>query len=370
MEQIFPRSFGNSNQIKEYCRIEEISKNISFIDAQVPKSLTDSYCNPGWDIIDRKGKMWRPILGMLVGKIFENNFITSDDTAYRLLFCIEILHNSSLILDDIEDKSELRRNKKCVHILYGEDISINCGVSMLIIPVRRLINIINNEAKLYPEITNQNIVGKLTESYFQEMTSIHIGQALDIEMKYKRIPQIDTYNDIVLCKTGVFPRLIIKWMLSIMKIETLPYIDYKNRRYSIKDYFLEISDHLSIAFQIKDDLSNLEVSDVSANKGMIGEDIYEGKQSLMVLHSLNHSAKTGQTELRDELIYILKEHTKDQAKISRAISIMKELGSLEFANQRIEIHLKKCLDLCHNLRTLPVNKQGVDDLINLVTFLI
>ena len=62
-------------------------------------------------------------------------------------FC-EITHNGSLIIDDIEDNryiifnkiffSEIRRNKKCVHILYGEDVSINAGNFIYFAPFLKL----------------------------------------------------------------------------------------------------------------------------------------------------------------------------------------------------------------------------------------
>ena len=41
-------------------------------------------------------------------------------------FC-EILHNASLIIDDIEDNSDFRREKKCIHKIYGIDVSINAA---------------------------------------------------------------------------------------------------------------------------------------------------------------------------------------------------------------------------------------------------
>lgn len=42
----------------------------------------------------------------------------------------EMIHNGSLVIDDIEDKSDFRRGKECLHKLYGQDIAINVGCYM------------------------------------------------------------------------------------------------------------------------------------------------------------------------------------------------------------------------------------------------
>ena len=49
-------------------------------------------------------------------------------------FC-EIVHNATLIVDDIEDDSKIRRDKACLHLIYGIDISINVGMFMCFAPL-------------------------------------------------------------------------------------------------------------------------------------------------------------------------------------------------------------------------------------------
>lgn len=48
---------------------------------------------------------------------------------------IECIHNGSLIVDDIEDNSEVRREKPCVHKIYGVDVSINAGNMLYFAPL-------------------------------------------------------------------------------------------------------------------------------------------------------------------------------------------------------------------------------------------
>jgi len=46
-----------------------------------------------------------------------------------------LLYKRSLIVDDIEDKSEFRRSKPCIHKIYGDDVSINAGNSIYFLPM-------------------------------------------------------------------------------------------------------------------------------------------------------------------------------------------------------------------------------------------
>jgi len=67
-------------------------------------------------------------------------------------FC-EVIHNGSLIIDDIEDDSSIRRNRECVHKLYGVDISINAGNFMYYSPMLAIYN-----SPKYPKALKDELV--------------------------------------------------------------------------------------------------------------------------------------------------------------------------------------------------------------------
>lgn len=69
------------------------------------------------------GKAWRPILMCLVTDALGGN----RDLVMPLSVLCEMAHNGTLMVDDVEDDSRMRRGKPCIHITYGVDIAINAG---------------------------------------------------------------------------------------------------------------------------------------------------------------------------------------------------------------------------------------------------
>ena len=85
-------------------------------------------------------------------------------------FC-EVIHNGSLIVDDIEDDSSVRRNRECVHKLYGVDVSINAGNFMYYAPMLAIYN-----SASYPKALKDELV----QIYLEEIVQLHVGQGWDI----------------------------------------------------------------------------------------------------------------------------------------------------------------------------------------------
>ena len=337
LNEVFPQSINSYKQLSKYLSLSNISPNIK-VPGRIPlTSFNKSILNPGWSMLGRGGKQWRPLVGLITSNMFVNDLqnVNKHSNLYKLLFITDIIHNASLILDDIEDKSEMRRGKKCVHLQFGEDISINAGISMLIFPINYLLSTISK----YPN--NIHLKGKIAEHYFNELTSIHLGQGWDIQMKCTDLPTVQTYIDTVLCKTGVCPRLIVK----MVKVYVEEFLNIKTG--VLFNDILDLIDDLSVAFQIWDDLMNLRPSTVSKNKNKIGEDITEGKLTIMVLHSLHKNNK-----YRKRLMNILMKNTKDQNEINEAIDIMHKNGSIAYSERVKDLYLekfeKKCKDIMFN----------------------
>lgn len=364
---IFPEKINSTNDFKNYLNLPQISKNISINSDLQINSINESIFFPCNDLIKRGGKKWRPMFGLIISNYLNQDiscFSPNGIMIYKLLHLTELLHNASLIIDDVEDKSKVRRGDKCVHLKYGEDIAINAGISMFYFPIRNICATIDDD-----------VLGmRIMRAYLEEMSAIHIGQGWDIEMKIdRRVPNVENYRDTVLFKTGVFPRLIIKFIEAVSSGSVSK--SSKGKFNVVVELLKDLADSMSVGFQIKDDLLNITESELAKNKGAIGEDITEGKLTLMVIHALNGKNRDDGGEIMNKdagrLKEILMMKTEDHRLIMEAIEIMDRNKSLKYAEDIMIGEINKCMEICQTLRRFgEFNTDAIDDLEELVNYLI
>jgi len=118
----------------------------------------------------------------------------------------EIVHNGSLMVDDLEDKSLLRRGQPCTYIKYGEDYAVNAGTFMYYAPICRIDKF----------ISDPTVQRDIIRVYNSELMNLHFGQNWDIHWHNGNImPTEDQYLQMVINKTSVLPRLCLS-MISII----------------------------------------------------------------------------------------------------------------------------------------------------------
>ncbi|EPS35036.1 hypothetical protein PDE_10001 [Penicillium oxalicum 114-2] len=212
---------------------------------------------------------------------------------------IELLHTASLLIDDIQDSSKLRRGQPVAHSLFG---------------IPQTINSANNA---YFEA--QNELHKLNDPravqiFTEELLRLHRGQGMDLYWRDSMIcPSEEEYLDMVADKTGGLFRLAIK----LMQCSSFSTYDY-----------VPLVDLMGVIFQIRDDYQNLQSGTYIQNKGF-GEDLTEGKFSFPIIHGLNHGTQSLQ------LFNILKQKTEDVSVKRYALSIMEAAGSFAYCRARL-----------------------------------
>ena len=97
-----------------------------------PESCNKGIAAPILDLINRGGKRWRPLLMLLCYDIIKTN--SNNEKIKEFTPLVEIIHNGTLMVDDVEDNSESRRGKPCINKLFGIDIAINAGNFMYYFP--------------------------------------------------------------------------------------------------------------------------------------------------------------------------------------------------------------------------------------------
>ena len=224
----------------------------------------------------------------------------------------EVIHNGTLMVDDIEDASEFRRGKPCTYKIYGLDIAVNAGNAMYYLP---LLPLIKNKEKISKEK-----LCKVYEIYVQEMISLSLGQAMDIAWN-KGIANADKLEErdyLQMCayKTGTLARMSAKIAAVLADANE-----------ELTDKLGHFAESIGIAFQMQDDILDLTGEEFAEKKGGRGQDITEGKRSLIVIHTL----KVANAKDRNRLIEILNMHTSDQKLKDEAIKIMEKYGSINYA---------------------------------------
>ncbi|KAL4943167.1 isoprenoid synthase domain-containing protein [Aspergillus oleicola] len=172
---------------------------------------------------------------------------------------VECLHHSSLMLDDIEDDSTLRRGKPCTHMLYGNAQTINAA----------------NYAFVNAFAEVQNLRSPLAAGIFiREVQNMHRGQSLDLSWKYHTYcPTVDEYMMMIDNKTGAMFRLCVQ----LMQAEsTIPC-----QHAAPSDFVTQLGRY----FQIRDDYQNLVSTEYTNQKGFC-EDLDEGKISLPLIYTV------------------------------------------------------------------------------------
>ena len=225
---------------------------------------------------------------------------------------IEHFHTAALIHDDIADEATLRRGEPCLHLTEGLGLAINMGDLAL--------SLVNGAVVKDPFLTDAVKVRVVTELI--EMTRRTIeGQALDLgwarDERYDISP--DDYLAMATHKTAHYSGAVPLAVGAIIGGGTEEQIA------ALRDYGL----HTGLAFQIQDDLLNIEGDADVVGKDFCS-DITEGKRTLMVVHALGASPQ------RERLIDILSSKTSDADDLREAVSIMREAGSLDYARAYAE----------------------------------
>lgn len=249
---------------------------------------------------------------------------------------VNMLHNASLLIDDIEDNSELRRGQPVAHKIYGVPQTINTANYVFFLAYKELLKLRDQASHPLPDID-----AIVTE----ELLSLHRGQGLEILWRDSlNCPSEVDYIAMVNNKTGGLLRIGIKLMMAC------------STNYVGIDY-VPLVNMIGIFFQIRDDFMNLQSTEYSRNKGF-AEDLTEGKFSFPIVHGVHSDPFNRQIlnvlqkrptnpELKLHIIEYLRNETKS---FSYTVSVLDNLEAQtrqEIARLGGNQTLEKIMDLLH-----------------------
>ncbi len=289
-----------------------------------PDALTEMLSKPFWDLTSRKGKRWRPLFGLL-----SLESMGVDPEPYEQLICcaMEINHAGALIIDDIEDNSSMRRGEECIHLRYGQDLSINAGCTLYFLPYLLI--------EKHPHL-NEEQKRKLYEVMHKIMIKAHFGQAMDIfwsrNLTQKNLQSWsrDSLGDKILqmyaYKTGAAVEGGSEAACVIANADEKIYRAFKSMALT-----------LGTAFQIVDDIHNFNTSPEWTKQ--TGEDISSGKLTY-VIHKAIQSLEKKETDRLLSIICSKKMRTKPD-EIKTASQIIRESGTLSSCKKEAQEMIDK-----------------------------
>ncbi len=303
-------SYVNS-RIKEYLTTKSSDKYIERLLGRAAykydnDAITKSILEPSWYLFNLGGKRWRPVLMLLMIEALGGN----PEHFVEFSIIPEIIHNATLIHDDIEDDSPTRRGAPAVHVKFGLDVSLNLGDFLYYFPLVALLD----SKKLDMETKS-----RMLEIYAREMLRVTTGQATDIAwhrflVNPFKITEAE-YLEMCYNKTGVLAQMACKLAGALCNVDENTLV--KLGRFGAT---------VGVAFQIQDDVLNIYESKVSKSKGGVGDDISEGKITLLVIYTL----RKADAKDKKRLTQILKMHTKNRRLIFEAIDIIKKYDAREY----------------------------------------
>ncbi len=294
---------------------EEIIKFSTSLEA--PSELVKA----SFHLIKSGGKRIRPFLLIKSTELMGG----SEEDALPAAVAIELLHNFTLIHDDIMDRDEFRRGVKTTHVVFGEPLAIIAGDFLFS-------NVFTILANSYDSVT----ACKLIKIFSDASNLICMGQTMDI-LPDKYILTNEDYFRMVYWKTGALIEAACK-SGGVIAGAT-------DREIEILSMF---GRKAGIAFQIADDLLGV-IGDPAITGKPVGSDIRNGKKTLLVLYTLNKLSNSD----REYFLKVFGNENASDEDIKRVIKLMEETGVFEYAREYMENLIKEAISY---LRKLPPNE--------------
>ncbi|CCG82208.1 Geranylgeranyl pyrophosphate synthase [Taphrina deformans PYCC 5710] len=220
---------------------------------------------------------------------------------------VEMLHTASLLIDDVEDSSDLRRGRQAAHLKYGPASTINAANYVYF-----------SAMALIRSTGNAGVIA----IYEEEILNLHRGQGLELFWRDGCCgrasgfvsPSEGEYLDMVNNKTGGLLRMAVRLM------QALSPGDGPRHGHG----YVPLANLVGILFQVRDDYMNLASPQYCREKGFC-EDLTEGKFSFPIIHAIRESHPLS-LRLREILI----SKTSDVAVKVEACEILRQVGSLEY----------------------------------------
>jgi geranylgeranyl pyrophosphate synthase/predicted secreted hydrolase len=264
--------------------------------------------NPLRDIALRGGKAWRSYALLACMEA-----VGADPDRYRHWLALpEILHSGSLIIDDVQDRSTVRRGGPACHVVYGEASAINVGG---VAPYLALTAILADNLPISLRID-------IYEIFHQTMRAAYLGQALDVMGLHDLLPVVVETGDARALEEAVLTMHRLKSAVPPAALARMA-VRIARGTSAQEKVLAGLFEAYGLAFQIVDDVLNLR--GFEGERKNRGEDLVEGKITAPVAKAFGRLDREG----RVALFSVLSAGSRDAAAVESAIALLERCEALD-----------------------------------------
>ncbi len=316
----------------------EIQKRKKIIDIELEELFRDKdHClweNMAWYPL-AGGKKLRPFLCMVSCGAFGGE----EEDALIPGLSIELIHNFTLVHDDIMDDDDLRRGRITLHNKEGLPTAINVGDALFALSFRLISEMDDDPVKI------KRILYEISNAILK------VAEGQEEDMRFEKTFDIaeEEFIDMIEKKTSYLFRAAARCG-AIVADAPEEHIEHMG----------EYARKMGIAFQVQDDYLDLKGEETDLGKP-VGSDIKEGKRTLMVIHALENLERDD----KERLIEIL-ENECNLTDVHDAIDLLEKNDSIEYCRRLAKDYACEAKE---QIEFLPNNQQK-RLLISLVDFMI
>lgn len=281
-------------------------------------------------IVAPTGKRLRPLLCLLSCEAAGGNW----EKAVPAAAALELVHNFSLVHDDIQDRSPFRRHRPAVWKLWGEALAINVGDALLILACRAMEKLPQDKLRECCRVLNEACLS-LTE-----------GQFLDLTFEKKERVSLEEYMDMIKRKTAA---------LIAASTQLGAIIATEDRR--TIERFRRFGENLGMAFQVQDDILGLWGEEAVTGKP-VADDLRQRKKTLPIIYAM---------EKEPQLYSLMTRAEWSEEEFAEALNLINQSGAKEFAQAQAHRFYENAVE---ELAGLGYDSEAIQALMELASFMI
>lgn len=311
------------NIAQDLSKLNDIIKNVLECNSALMNQIVTNF-------LESKGKQIRPILVILSGRFFGG----TNEKVLNAGAAIELLHNATLIHDDVIDESKERRGQPTINRIWDNHISVLVGDFFV-------------SAALHCAVQTEN--HRITAVLSRLGRELSLGEMDQIDNARQHSIDEESYFNIIKHKTA-----------SLFKccVEVSGHVNNANEK-ELAD-LMQFTEILGLCFQIKDDIFDY-FEDKAIGKPT-GNDLREGKVTLPLIYALSKK----DAPQHDEMVALAKKNELSNEEIATLIEFAKNEGGIEYAYATMERLRNEAFAILDSYRERPV----IDDFKTLFNYII